>query len=82
MSLAGFGNDRFAVNAGFVRLCGAAWSGDDPGPAADSDREPAGVSLAEVAAVDADNATGYRAWRELAPGLRASYADLQRVAAH
>lgn len=54
-------NDRFAVNAGFVRLYDATWSGDDLEPAADSDREPAGVSLAQVAAVDAGNATSCRA---------------------
>ncbi|SFB69474.1 hypothetical protein [Collimonas sp. OK412] len=70
-------NARFAVNAGFVRLYDAAWSGDDPGPAADSDREPARISLAQVAAVDASNATTCRAWRELALGLREYYAHLQ-----
>ncbi|PFH08059.1 hypothetical protein BCF11_0411 [Collimonas sp. PA-H2] len=70
---------RFAVNAGFVRLYDAAWSGEDPGPAADSDREPAGVSLAQVAAVDAGNAASCRAWRELALGLRENYINLQSV---
>ncbi|WP_211441377.1 hypothetical protein [Collimonas humicola] len=70
-------NVRFAVNAGFVRLYDAAWSGEDPGPAADSDREPAGVSLAQVAAVEAGNAASCRAWRELALGLREYYAHLQ-----
>jgi hypothetical protein len=70
---------RFAVNAGFVRLYDAAWSGDDPGPAADSDREPAGISLAQVAAVDAGNATSCRAWREIAIGLREYYTRLQVV---
>ncbi|HWX01070.1 hypothetical protein [Collimonas sp.] len=70
-------NAHFAVNAGFVRLYDAAWSGEDPGPAADSDREPAGVSLAQVAAVDISNATNCRAWRELALGLREYYAHLQ-----
>jgi hypothetical protein len=75
-------NVRFAVNAGFVRLYDAAWSGEDPGPAVDSDREPAGVSLAQVAAVDAGNAASCRGWRELALGLREYYADLQRATAH
>lgn len=70
-------NARFAVSAGFVRLYDAAWTGDDPGPAVDSDREPAGVSLAQVAAVDARNATSCRAWRELALGLREHYTHLQ-----
>jgi hypothetical protein len=72
-------NDRFTVNAGFVRVYDAAWSGDDPGPAADSDREPAGISLAQVAAIDAGNATSCRAWRELALGLRENYINLQSV---
>ncbi|MDB5768008.1 MAG: hypothetical protein JWQ61_2822 [Collimonas fungivorans] len=70
-------NARFAVNTGFVRLYDAAWAGDDPGPATDSDREPAGISLAQVAAVDAGNATSCHAWRELALGLREYYAHLQ-----
>jgi len=68
---------RFAVNAGFVRLYDAAWSGDTPGPAADTDREPAGISLAQVAEVDVSNATSCRAWRELALGLREHYHRLQ-----
>lgn len=70
-------NVRFAVNTGFVRLYDAAWSGDDPGLAADSDREPAGISLAQVATVNAGNATSCRAWRELALGLREYYVHLQ-----
>ncbi|HWX01425.1 hypothetical protein [Collimonas sp.] len=70
---------RFAVNAGFVRLYDAAWSGIDPGSAADSDREPAGISLAQVAEVEVSNATGCRAWRELALGLREHYRQLQSV---
>lgn len=68
---------RFAVNAGFVRLYDAAWSGDDPGPATDSDRESAGISLAQVAEVDVSNATSCRAWREVALGLREHYQRLQ-----
>jgi hypothetical protein len=62
--------DRFAVNAGFVRLYDAAWSGDAPGPAADSDREPAGISLTQITEANVSNATSCRAWRELALGLR------------
>ncbi|AMP15473.1 hypothetical protein CPter291_3236 [Collimonas pratensis] len=68
---------RFAVNAGFVRLYDAAWSGDAPGPAADSDREPAGISLAQVAEVDVFNATACRAWKELALGQRQFYDELR-----
>ncbi|PFH07843.1 hypothetical protein BCF11_0190 [Collimonas sp. PA-H2] len=70
-------NVRFAVNAGFVRLYDAAWSGEDPGPAADSDRKPVGISLAQVAEVDAFNATACRAWREIALGQREYYLQLQ-----
>ncbi|WP_211441836.1 hypothetical protein [Collimonas humicola] len=72
-------SSRFAVNAGFVRLYDAAWSGESAGPAAESDREPAGISLAEVAAVEAGNATSCRAWREIAVGLREYYAHLQVI---
>jgi hypothetical protein len=70
---------RFAVNAGFVRLYDAAWSGDDPGPAANSDREPAGMSLAQIAETDAFNATSCRTWREIALGLREHYHQMQFV---
>ena len=70
-------SSRFTVNAGFVRLYDAAWSGEPAGPAAESDREPAGISLAQVAAVEAGNATSCRAWREVAIGLREYYAHLQ-----
>lgn len=69
--------DRFAVNAGFVRVLDAAWSGAAAGPAADSDREPAGVPLDEVAAVESHNATSCRAWREQAIGWREFYAGQQ-----
>ena len=62
-----------------MRLYDAAWSGEAAGPAADSDREPAGVSLAQVAEVDIFNATSCRAWREIALGLREHYTGLQSV---
>jgi hypothetical protein len=67
----------FAVNAGFVRVVDAAWSGDPAGPAADSDRGPAGVPLDRIAEVEAGNATSCRAWREQALGWRAFYAGQQ-----
>lgn len=70
-------NARFAVNAGFVRIYDAAWNGDDPGPALDSDREPAGISLTQVGEVNAFNATACRAWREIALGQREYYTRLQ-----
>jgi hypothetical protein len=68
---------RFAVNAGFVRVLDAAWAGDPAGPAGDPDREPAGIPLDEVAAVEVHNATSCRAWREQALGWRDFYARQQ-----
>lgn len=68
---------HFGVNAGFVRIFEGAWAGHVDGPAEDSDREPAAVSLSELAAVEAGNATSCRAWREQALGWRAFYAGQQ-----
>lgn len=72
-------NDRCTVNAGFVRSHDAAWTGEPAGPAADSDREPVGISLAEVAETEAFNAKTCLAWRELAIGLREFYQKLQQA---
>jgi len=71
-------NHRCAVNAGFVRSYDAAWSGEPAGSPADSDRESAGISLADVAAADAFNAKACLSWREQALGLRKFYWDLKR----
>lgn len=68
---------RFGVNAGFVRVVDAAWTGDPVGPAGDPDREPAGIPLDDVAAVQAGNATSCRAWREQAYAWRDFYARQQ-----
>ena len=70
---------RFAVNAGFVRVLDAAWSGEPAGPARDSDREPAGVPIDTIAGVEVHNATSSRAWREQALGWRKFYAGQQVV---
>lgn len=70
-------NDRCTVNAGFVRNQNAAWTGEPAGPPAESDREPAGVSLAEVAEADAHNATAGLAWKEQALACRQFYNDLK-----
>ena len=70
-------NDRCAVNVGFVRSYNAGWTGEPTGPAAESDREPSGVTLTGVAEIDAFNATACRAWRELALGLREHYEKLK-----
>lgn len=70
-------NDRFGINAGFMRVIDAAWSGYPVGPAADSDREPAGVPLDDVARDQVANATSCRTWREQALGWREYYASKQ-----
>jgi hypothetical protein len=68
---------RFDVNVGFLRNIDAAWSGVPVGPAADSDREPAGIPLSEIASVETGNATSCRVWRQQALGWRTFYADQQ-----
>ena len=68
---------RFAVNAGFLRNIDAAWAGAAVGPAVDSDREPAGIPISAIAAVEARNITSCRVWREQALGWRDFYARQQ-----
>jgi hypothetical protein len=70
---------RYRVNVGFMRNVDAAWSGAPVGPPEDADREPSGIPLSEVAAIEAGNATSCRVWREQALGWRAFYADQQVV---
>lgn len=72
-------NAECRINAGFVRTYDAAWSGESTGSPAESDREPAGVSLADVAEVDAFNATVCRAWRAKAIGIQEFYEEQQAV---
>jgi hypothetical protein len=72
-------DDRFHVNAGFVRVLAAAWTGDSPGPSADSDREPSRLSISSIAAAEAANATSCLAWREQALGWREFYAGQQEA---
>lgn len=72
-------DQRFGVNAGFVRVLDAAWGLQPAAAPAESDREPAGVSLSDVAANEADNATACRAWREQALGVREVYERLRAV---
>ncbi len=72
-------NAECRVNAGFVRAHDAAWTGEPAGPAASTDRDAGGVSLAEVAETGAHNATTCLAWRELALGLREHYQKQQAV---
>ncbi len=67
------------IRTGFVRLHDAAWSGDDPGSATSADREPAGISLTEVAEVATANAAICRHWREKALGLEAFYKKLKEA---
>lgn len=70
-------SDRFGVNAGFVRVVDAAWTGEAVGPELSSDRESASISLDDVAAVQVGNATSCRVWREQAYGWRDFYARQQ-----
>ncbi|UUM20895.1 hypothetical protein [Mycoavidus sp. SF9855] len=70
---------NFGVNIGFVRHYNAAFSGEPAGAASDFDRESPGISLAELAEVNALNANVCWQWREQALGLRAFYGQLQQT---
>lgn len=70
-------DERYRVNAGFVRIHAAAWTGLAPGPVEDADREPAGIPLSAVGQVEVENATICRAWREQAFGWREFYSRQQ-----
>lgn len=69
--------DRYGVNAGFARVIDADWTSDAIGPAVDSDGEPAGIQIDDVAVVQASNNTACRAWREQVYGWREFYAKQQ-----
>jgi hypothetical protein len=49
---------------GWVRTVDAAARNDSPGPAADTDRDPAGVALSEATAAIVENYTQYHVCRE------------------
>jgi hypothetical protein len=68
---------RFGVNVGYVRHYNATFTGELAGAAAESDRRPAGISLAEIAEANAFNANVCWQWREQALGLREFYRQLQ-----
>lgn len=70
---------RIGVNAGFVRSYNAAWTNEPAAAADESDREPAGVSLADVADADAVNAAACHTWRAEALGLRELYDQMKRI---
>ncbi len=70
---------RFGINIGFVRSHNAAFSGEVTGSPTEFDREPAGISLTELANVHAFNASVCRQWREQALGLREFYLRLQQL---
>ncbi|GGD00175.1 hypothetical protein [Undibacterium terreum] len=72
-------NAACTINAGFVRIHDSAWTGEPAGSAVESDREPAGLSLAEVGETEAANAKSCRAWREQALGLRKFYQNLMAI---
>lgn len=73
-------DNRFGVNAGFVRIHDEAWGLEAAAPAADSDREPAGIPLSQVSDIDAYNAKACLAWRDLALGLREYYEQVRAAA--
>ncbi len=70
---------HFGVNVGFVHHYNAAFTGEPAGPSSKSDREPAHISLAEIAKIHAHNASACLQWREQALGLRAFYKQLQQA---
>ncbi|KAG0319089.1 hypothetical protein BGZ97_002785 [Linnemannia gamsii] len=70
---------HFGVNIGFVRSYNAAFSGEFTGSPTEFDREPARISLTELANVHAFNASVCRQWREQALGLREFYLQLQQL---
>lgn len=72
-------NDRFGVNVGFVRNFNAAWANEPAGSANDTDRGPATIPLADIAAAEAANATACYAWREQAIGLRDLYQQMKKA---
>jgi hypothetical protein len=69
----------YGVNVGWVRAYNAAWAGDLDGPAAESDRGPAGIPISAIAETETHNATSCRAWREQALGWRAFYFGQQQA---
>ncbi|MCX8567066.1 MAG: hypothetical protein ON057_001793 [Glomeribacter sp. 1016415] len=71
--------DCFGVNTGFVRHYNAAFADEPTGVATEFDREPAQISLAEIAEVNAFNASSCWQWREQAIGLRMFYKQLQHI---
>ncbi|UUM20902.1 hypothetical protein [Mycoavidus sp. SF9855] len=57
----------------------AAFTGEPAGPAAELDREPAGISLAEIAETNALNASTCWQWRKQALAPKAFYRQLQQA---
>ncbi len=70
---------RFSVNVGFVRHYNAAFSNESAGVTTEFDRSPSGISLAEIAEVNAYNTNICWQWREQALGLKAFYRQLQHT---
>lgn len=70
-------NAACTINLGFVRIHDSAWTSTPAGSTSESDREPAGISLAETAETTAHNAKACLTWREQALGWREFYKNLQ-----
>ncbi|BBE08563.1 Uncharacterized protein MCB1EB_0402 [Mycoavidus cysteinexigens] len=71
--------EHFGINVGFVRHYNAAFANESAGFATEFDRQPSGISIAEIAEVNAFNANVCWQWREQALGLRAFYQQLQQT---
>lgn len=65
------------IPTGFVRVYGSAWSGTPPGTPGESDRQPSGVPLSEIASDDTNNATSCRVYKEERDGLIEFYNKLR-----
>lgn len=68
-----------SVSTGFVREYNAAWENTPAGPAAESDRQPSGVSLSTVSETDASNAKSCQVYKEQRDGLIEFYHNLQQA---
>lgn len=70
-------NQQCSINIGFVRAHRASTTGTPAGPAAESDRDAAGINLSTVAAIDAENNKNHRICREQVEGWKKFYREVQ-----
>lgn len=72
-------NAECRVPVGFVRSFNAGWTGAAAGAASGADRESSGVSLADVAAASAENATSCLVYRTQRDGVIELYNKLRQA---